>query len=245
MKYPSFPSSRAPTGDPVFALSQLAPVYQPALREAPTSWLLFLKLTGGAYSAQDSDNLMNGPGNFAIDEKGFVWVDDNAVPQPPDEFACAGRRLLKFYPWGEPFPGAPYLGGGLSGAGYGITLDPSGTHDLDPDDLPADAAWPHVLLLIWEWHTGIEEEQGEPERGPVWLFAEMKDGSRNEYPTALPVYGYASPAAIVEAARKVIDRSIGAGHFFNGGQAAWDGGIIGDSWERADELNGDWPSRLA
>src|SRR5262249_22196646 len=30
----------------------------------------------------------------------------------------------KFYPWGEPFP--PYTGGGLSGAGWGITLDPAG-----------------------------------------------------------------------------------------------------------------------
>jgi hypothetical protein len=126
VKYPSFPSSRAPQGDPVFAMSQLAPVYEPALSEAPTSWLLFLKFTGGAYSAQDGDNLMNGPGNFAIDEQGFVWVNDNAVPGPPDEYACAGRRLLKFSPWGEPVPGTPYFGGGLSGAGYGITLDPGG-----------------------------------------------------------------------------------------------------------------------
>ncbi|MFM9595711.1 hypothetical protein ACKI1J_24375 [Streptomyces scabiei] len=117
-----------------------------------------------------------------------------------------------------------------------ITLDPSGTRDLDPDDIPANAAWPHGLLLIWEWHTGIEEEHGEPERGPVWLFAEMKDGSRNEYPTALPVYGYASPAAVVEAARKVISREIGAGHFHNGGAPTWEGGIIGDSWDQADAL---------
>lgn len=126
VKYPSFPDDRQPLGDPVFQLSQLSAIYQPALAHAPTSWLLFLKFTGGQYSAQDSDNLMNGPGNFAIDAKGFVWVNDNAVPQPPQHFACAGRRLLKFYPWGEPYPGSPYLGGGLSGAGYGITLDPTG-----------------------------------------------------------------------------------------------------------------------
>jgi len=126
VKYPSYPTDRQVLGDPVFQLSTLAPIYQPALTQEPTNWLLFLKFTGGAYSAQDSDNLMNGPGNFAIDEKGFVWVNDNAVPQPPGEFACAGRRLLKFYPWGERFPGSPYFGGGLSGAGYGITLDPSG-----------------------------------------------------------------------------------------------------------------------
>jgi hypothetical protein len=126
VKYPSYPADRGFPSDPVFELSTLEPVYQPALTQEPTNWLLFLKFTGGAYSAQDSDNLMNGPGNFAIDEKGFAWVNDNAVPEPPDESACAGRRLLKFYPWGESFPGSPYFGGGLSGAGYGITLDPSG-----------------------------------------------------------------------------------------------------------------------
>jgi hypothetical protein len=126
VKYPAYPESRAPQGDPVFALSTRASSYQPALRQAPTNWLLFLKVTGRMESAQNSSNLMNGPGNFAIDEQGFVWVNDNAVPRPPDEYACAGRRLLKFYPWGARFPGSPYFGGGLSGAGYGITLDPDG-----------------------------------------------------------------------------------------------------------------------
>jgi hypothetical protein len=115
-----------------------------------------------------------------------------------------------------------------------ITLDPSGT--IAADEQPDGGAdWPHGLLLIWEWHTGIEAEYGEPDRGPVWQFAELKDDGSNEYPTGLPVYGYASPAAVVEAARKVIAREIGAG--FNGGAAKWDGGIIGDSWEHADELD--------
>jgi hypothetical protein len=116
-----------------------------------------------------------------------------------------------------------------------VTLDPSGTIAAD-EQADGGADWPHGLLLIWEWHTGIEEEDGEPEKGPIWLFAELKADGSNEYPTSLPVHGYASPAAIVEAARKVINREIGAGHFHNGGQAKWDGGIIGDSWERADEL---------
>jgi hypothetical protein len=126
VKYPSYPAYRQVPGDPIFDLSTIDPVYQPALPQAPTSWLLFLKFTGGPYSAQDSDNLMNGPGNFAIDERGYVWVNDNAVPQPPGSFACAGLRLLEFTPWGAPVPGTPYFGGGLSGAGYGITLDPRG-----------------------------------------------------------------------------------------------------------------------
>ncbi|MGW4030778.1 hypothetical protein ACWEFL_15905 [Streptomyces sp. NPDC004838] len=116
-----------------------------------------------------------------------------------------------------------------------LTLDPSGT--IAADDIPSGTPWPHGLLLIWEWHTGIEADQGEPDRGPVWQFAELKSDGSNEYPTELPVYGYASPASVVEAAQKVIAREIGAGHFFNGGAAAWDGGIIGDSWDQADQLD--------
>lgn len=119
-----------------------------------------------------------------------------------------------------------------------IDLDPSGTRDLDADDIPVGTSWPNGLLLIWEWHTGIEADQGEPERGPQWQFAELKDDGSTEYPTDLPVYGYASPAAIVDAARKVISREIQPGSFYSYGQwRGWDGGLVGDSWEQADTLN--------
>ena len=106
-----------------------------------------------------------------------------------------------------------------------ITLDPSGTIRSDEEDIPDTAEWPYGLLLIWEWHPGLEE--GEAERGPVWLYAELKSDDSNEYPSDLPVYGYASPEAVVEAAGKVIAREIDASHT----------GIIGGSWDRADELN--------
>ncbi|MEV8552575.1 hypothetical protein AB0L04_22500 [Streptomyces glaucescens] len=119
-----------------------------------------------------------------------------------------------------------------------ITLDPSGTITSDDETARDGAAWPHGLLLLWEWHTGIEADQGEPERGPVWQFAELKEDGSNEYPTDLPVLGYASPDAIVDAARKVIAREILPGDFFNVGQwRGWDGGIIGDAWERHAELD--------
>ncbi|MFI1723883.1 hypothetical protein [Streptomyces sp. NPDC020489] len=97
--------------------------------------------------------------------------------------------------------------------------------------------WPHGLLLIWEWHTGIEADQGEPDKGPVWLFAEAKDDGSNDWPTVLPVYGYASPAAVVEATRKVIARKIRPGSVNGISSARWDGGIIGDSWDQADVLD--------
>ncbi|WP_193165239.1 NHL repeat-containing protein [Microbulbifer hainanensis] len=125
-KYPSYPNYPHDVDDPLFLLSLASPIYQPALLERPTNWLLFLKFTGGQYSEQDSSNLMNGPGNVAIDKKGSAWILDNYEPEASDETACTGLRLLKFLPWGETYPGSPYFGGGLSGAGFGITLDPRG-----------------------------------------------------------------------------------------------------------------------
>jgi sugar lactone lactonase YvrE len=112
--------------DPLFDLSEQAKIYSPFLAQRPTNWLLFLKITGGFYSEQNADNLLNGPANFAIDGHGDAWVANNYIPEPPSQYACAGNRLMEFYPWGQNFPGSPFVGGGISGAGYGITFDPTG-----------------------------------------------------------------------------------------------------------------------
>ena len=108
--------------------------------------------------------------------------------------------------------------------------------ELDMLTVGLQEEWPHGLLLIWEWHTGIEADHGEPDRGPVWKFAELKEDGSNEYPTDLPVLGYASPAAIAEAVSKVIAREIQPRHFDLGQWRGWEGGIIGDAWERHAEL---------
>ena len=112
----------------LFDLSFEKPLYAPALAEdqPPDAWTLFLRFTGTFSSVKDENSLMNGPGAIAIDRKGFLWVNDNYVPQPPGVPACDGKRLIKFYPWGEPFPGTPYFGGGLSGSGFGISIGPDG-----------------------------------------------------------------------------------------------------------------------
>ena len=121
--YPGYPDSKL---DPVFKLSTTNTIYQPALAARPTSWLLFVKITGGFYSAQDSTNLMNGPGNFAIDELGYVYIDTNYMPRPSGEFACASNRAVRLTPWGENAAGSPFIGGGLSGQGFGIVFDTIG-----------------------------------------------------------------------------------------------------------------------
>ncbi|WNM57378.1 hypothetical protein [Candidatus Nitrospira allomarina] len=125
-KYPSYPGYPTDTDDPLYQLSLIDPVNQPALTSRPTSWLLFIKFNGGQHNIYDPFNLMSGPGQIAFDEGGFAWINNNYRPTFPDEIACAGQRLIKTYPWGETFPGSPYFGGGLSGAGFGIGLDPHG-----------------------------------------------------------------------------------------------------------------------
>jgi hypothetical protein len=123
VKYPSYPGYPTDNLDPIFVLSQVDPIYAPPLPHRPTSWLLFLKITGGFYDEQNSDNLMNGPASFAIDKEGFVWFDTNYFPQAPDHFACASNRAIKMSPSGQPVANTPFLDGGLSGQGWGVAID--------------------------------------------------------------------------------------------------------------------------
>ena len=123
VKYPSYPGYPDDQQDPVFQLvdARARCISLPS-PSRPTSWLLFLKITGGFYSAQDSSNLMNGPGNFAIDELGYVYFDTNYMPRTIGEYACASNRAVKLTPWGENAPNSPFLNGGLSGQGFGVAL---------------------------------------------------------------------------------------------------------------------------
>lgn len=126
VKYPSYPGYPDGTADPIFELAQSSPAHYAGLSARPTNWLLFLKVTGGFYSQQTPTNLLNGVGNIAFDAQGNAWANDNYEPQYPGQYTCGGLRLIKFLPSAQVAPGAPYTGGGLSGAGFGITLDPVG-----------------------------------------------------------------------------------------------------------------------
>jgi hypothetical protein len=103
------------------ALAEPAP-YRKALgaTQRPTSWSLVVRFDGDGVT-------MSGPGNFAIDARGDIWATNNYT-YSADRFApqCASDLLLKFKPNGRYAPGSPYSGGGVSGAGFGITLDPRG-----------------------------------------------------------------------------------------------------------------------
>ncbi len=147
----------------LFGLSFNEQVYAPALgdTESPAGWSIFLKFTGSFSSEQNRRNLMDGPGALAIDDKGYVWVNDNYVPTRPLGVACAGERLIKLYPWGANYPDSPYKGGGLSGAGFGISIAPNG--------------------LIWVGNFGFT---GTRMIGSVASSADISDGTKCPTPAS-------------------------------------------------------------
>lgn len=88
--------------------------------EDPAAWTMPLRFDGDGRT-------LDGPGNTAFDDEGNAYVTNNyeygADPTIP---VCGSDLLPVFAPDGSFIEGSPFRGGGLSGAGYGITLDPLG-----------------------------------------------------------------------------------------------------------------------
>jgi hypothetical protein len=104
----------------LFKLSRrTVPRFRPALGggEQPDAWTLALRFEG-------SPRALDGPGNFAIDAKGSLWVANNyEYSRRSHQATCFGRGLLRFTPTGRTYPGSPYRSGGVSGVGFGIAID--------------------------------------------------------------------------------------------------------------------------
>ena len=107
----------------LYALSRAHPApYQPVLgsRQRPDAWTLALRFDGDGKT-------LDGPGNMAIDARGNIWVTNNyTFSRNPNAIVCGSKLVFEFTPTGRYVPGSPYAGGGLGGAGFGITLDPRG-----------------------------------------------------------------------------------------------------------------------
>jgi hypothetical protein len=102
----------------LFTLSRrVLPRYRPALRAAPAAWTLALRFEG-------HPRAMDGPGNIAIDAKGSLWVGNNyEYSRRSHQATCFGKELIRFTPTGRTYPGSPYRSAGVSGVGFGITID--------------------------------------------------------------------------------------------------------------------------
>jgi hypothetical protein len=111
--------ARNPGADParLYTLSQSGTLADsaPVLDRSPVAWTVALRFDGDGHS-------LAGPGNFAIDYQGNIWVINNyqynADPHTP---VCSSDELFEFSPTGG---FTKYTGGGLSGAGYGVDIDP-------------------------------------------------------------------------------------------------------------------------
>lgn len=96
-------------------------LYTPSLLRIPDAWTLALKFNNtGSESCP-----FGGPGNFVFDHNGYLWITNNVVQGTPNSTNC----MIVLKPNGAPAGGqngtvkSPVYGGGILGAGYGISIN--------------------------------------------------------------------------------------------------------------------------
>lgn len=115
--------AKTPWLDPVPLFNLVSSnAYQPDLgSNAPSAWTLSLLFKGNPTN-------LAGPGNMAFDEDGQMWIVNNLVTSDtyilPD---CASQLLFRM----DPATGdvVTFTGGGVLGAGFGVTIAPQ-TNDV-------------------------------------------------------------------------------------------------------------------
>lgn len=106
----------------LFRLSLTSQVYKPALTsgQALSAWTLAITYVGNGHE-------FDGPGNTAVDKDGNLWITNNYVySSDQTKSTCGSKILSKLTPTGSDAPGAPFAGGGVDGAGFGVVVDPRG-----------------------------------------------------------------------------------------------------------------------
>jgi len=164
----------------LFAYAPALP-YTPPRAVAPDAWTLALRFVGDGTS-------MDGPGNMVVDTNGNVWVTNN-YQYAPDATTpvCGATTLLAFTPTGEYLPGSPFTGGGLSGAGFGIDIDPYGDiwvgnygFAAPAPGCPTERQPPHDSVSQFRADgTPVSPAEGFTQGGVSWPQATVSDAHAN------------------------------------------------------------------
>lgn len=103
----------------IYARAQLSTAFEPALVTPPDAWTLAVKVnqTGSA------EMPFGGAANTVFDERGYAWINNNTVQGE----SISTMNVVVLTPDGRPADGSggtprsPVTGGGVLGAGFGIT----------------------------------------------------------------------------------------------------------------------------
>lgn len=158
------PSSGA---EAVFEVASRANGENPGLSVAPAAWTLALRFDG------DGESLA-GPGNFAIDPEGNIWINNNyqynADPSVP---VCGSDQAFGFAPDGELL--TTMQGGGLSGSGFGIEFDRSGRlwfsnfgFAAPAPGCPEEDQPPHNSMSLFDGDTALSPDTGFTQGDLSW-----------------------------------------------------------------------------
>ena len=108
----------------IFELMLLSNLYAPPLVVRPDAWTVTIKINDSG----DDNMLIGGPGNLVFDKRGYAWATNNTVQGTPNSshFNLAFKANGQAADGRNGTPRSPLLGGGILGAGYGVTIDPHG-----------------------------------------------------------------------------------------------------------------------
>jgi sugar lactone lactonase YvrE len=153
--------------DALFQLSRTARAVDPGLSDPPAAWTIALRFDG------DGTDL-SGPGNFAIDPEGHIWINNNyqydADPSVP---VCGSDQAYEFGPDGRLL--STLKGGGLSGSGFGIEFDRKGRlwfsnfgFAAASPGCPDEDQPPHNTMSLFKGQTPLSPDAGFTQGDLSW-----------------------------------------------------------------------------
>lgn len=103
----------------IYERSQVVQPFQPTLQAMPDAWTIAVKVNDTGSAAYP----FGGSANTVFDDRGYAWINNNTVQGT----AVSTMNVVVLKPDGSPADGtdgtptSPLLGGGVLGAGFGIT----------------------------------------------------------------------------------------------------------------------------